>query len=188
MKTILLPALRLLLAMTALTGAVYPLILTAAAHALFPRGAGGSLVTRQNRTTGSSLLAQRCTGATWFHPRPSAADYATVASGASNLGPASATLRDLIASRRTALQQEHGLSSNAPVPEELLLASGSGLDPHLSPAAARFQVNRVAAARGLAPERILALLEAAIEPPQFGFLGQARVNVLHLNLAVEALK
>ena len=115
-------------------------------------------------------------------------DYTTLPSGASNLGPTSGQLQTNVLNNLAALRAAHNLATNAPVPADLLFASGSGVDPHISPEAARFQIGRVAASRNLPVERITALVEQFVEPPQYGFLGEARVNVLKLNLALDALK
>ncbi|HMO65062.1 MAG TPA: potassium-transporting ATPase subunit KdpC [Verrucomicrobiota bacterium] len=183
----LLTALRLFLALTVLTGALYPLAVTGLASLLFPRQAAGSVVTRDGRPVGSELLAQKFAGDRWFWPRPSAADFATVASGASNHGPTSSNLVAAVAARAAAFRAAHGLAADAPVPAELVFASGSGLDPHLSPDAARLQAGRVARARGLDPACVRALVEAHIEGPQLGVLGEPRVNVLRLNLALDLI-
>ena len=179
MKTIL-QSLRALLVLTILTGVLYPLIVTAAAKLLFAKQANGSLVERDGRIIGSALLAQKTENPRYFWPRPSAADYATVASGASNQGPTSAVLAKAVEDRRAKFGPD--------APADLLTASGSGLDPHISPEAARLQASRVAAERSLSNEKVAALIDAQIEPPQLGFLGNARVNVLALNLALDALK
>ncbi len=188
MKTTLYPALRLLVLLTLVTGLAYPLLITAIARTVFPDQSRGSPALVDGKLRGSTLLAQEFTSPTYFFPRPSAGSYATVASGASNLGPASRMLRKTIDTRRAALLQAHNLPAGTTVPEELLTASGSGLDPHLSPVAARFQVNRVAAARGLEPARVEAMVGAMTENRQWGFLGEPRINVLKLNLALDALK
>lgn len=188
MKNTLLPALRVLALLTVLSGFAYPFLITAAARAVFPGKARGSPIIKDGKLRGSSLLAQEFKSERYFFPRPSAGNYATVASTASNLGPTSATLQELVARRRTGLQQTHGLTPSASVPEELLLSSGSGLDPHLSPQAAHFQVDRVAHARGLDPARVRAMVDQMTEHPQLGFLGETRVNVLLLNLALDAQK
>ena len=185
-----LPALRLLLFLTLLTGVAYPLAVTGIARLAFRQAAGGSLVEFDGRVVGSELLAQSFTNLTMFWPRPSGGDFATVPSGASNKGPTSADLRKAVEERAVRLRQAHGLAPDAPVPAELLLASGSGLDPHISPAAARFQIERVAKARGLDAERrqrLAKLVEQVVEPPQLGFLGEPRVSVLKLNLALKEL-
>lgn len=177
MKTIL-HSLRLLLVLTALTGAAYPLLVTGIARVAFREAANGSIVTRGGQPAGSALLSQKTDGAKYFWPRPSAGDFATVPSGASNQGPTSAGLAKSIAGRRGKLGQDASA--------ELLTASGSGLDPHLSPAAAKHQAARIASARKIAVERVNALVDRFTEGPQFGFLGEPRVNVLALNLALDA--
>ena len=134
---------------------------------------------------GSELLAQQFTGPTYFWPRPSAGTYATVPSGASNLGPTSAALQTNVANNLKALRDAHKLPADAPVPSDLVFTSASGLDPHVSPEGARFQVARVAAARGAPEDRVRALEESFVEAPQWGVFGQARVNVLKLNLALD---
>lgn len=173
-------SLRALIVLTLLTGVAYPLVVTVIGQAVFPTQAHGSLVKSADTLTGSSLLAQKFTAQKYFWPRPSAADFGTVASGASNQGFTSKKLVDAVAERRTAL--------GAAAPSDLLYASASGLDPHISVEAARFQIARVAAARSLAPDILAVLVGQATEPPQFGFLGQARVNVLKLNLALDAAR
>ena len=190
-----LPALRLFAVLTLLTGIVYPLTVSAFARLLFPKQAGGSLVVVGGRVRGSALLAQRFASSRYLWPRPSAGDdgtnYATVASAASNQGPTSAGLKLAVAARADALRAAHGLATDASVPPELVLASGSGLDPHLSPDAVRFQLDRVGRARGFnAAQRtaLARLVEQSIEPPQWGFLGEPRVNVLTLNLALDQLE
>ena len=190
-----LPALRLFAALTLLTGVLYPLTVTALARLLFPKQAGGSLVVRDGHVRGATLLAQRFGSPRYFWPRPSAGDdgrdYVTVASAASNQGPTSAGLKQAVAARADALRAAHGLATDASVPPELVLASGSGLDPHLSPDAVRFQLDRVGRARGFnAAQRtaLARLVEQSIEPPQWGFLGEPRVNVLTLNLALDQLE
>lgn len=176
MKEIL-TALRALVVLTIVTGILYPLAVTGIAQALFPEQARGSLVKRGDSLVGSSLLAQKFVGAAYFHPRPSAADFSTVASGASNQGFTSKKLLDAVKERRNAL--------GAGAPPDLLYTSGSGLDPHISPEAATFQTARVAAARGWPTEKIDMLIAENTEEPQYGFLGQARVNVLKLNIALD---
>ena len=144
---------------------------------------------------GSELLAQRFGDDKYFWARPSAGDdgtnYATVASSASNLGPTSSNLISTVRGRIASFQSANGMATNAAIPSDMAFASGSGLDPHISPEAARLQVNRVAAARNFSPEqkqKISALVEQSVESPQLGFLGDARVNVLKLNLALDLLK
>jgi len=172
-------ALRLLLFMTLLTGLIYPLAFTGIAAVLFPQQSTGSLRETGGKAIGSDLVAQKFEAPRYFWPRPSAAEYSTVASGASNKGPTSADLRVAIDARRKKF--------GADAPIDLLTASGSGLDPHLSPAAARFQIARVAEVRGLPAQQLEDLVARTIEPPQFGFIGEPRVNVLRLNLALDQI-
>jgi len=185
MKKLLIQSIRLLILMTVLTGLVYPLVVTGVAQWAFPDQANGSLLRRDCQVVGSALLAQPFTSERYFWPRPSAADLATVPSGASNLGPTSATLQSKVSDRAKAFRATHHLADDAHVPADMVYASGSGLDPHISPEAARLQAGRVAAARGLTKEQVLALVERSIEQPQLEFLGELRVNVLRLNLALD---
>lgn len=183
-------ALRMLLVLTVLTGLVYPFFVTITAQLAFGQKANGSLITENGRSIGSIWIAQKFTNTTYVWPRPSAGDYATVASGASNKGPTSTDLKQVIEERATALRSAHGLAVDAPVPAELLFASGSGLDPHLSPEAVRFQMERIAIARKFNAQQkdnMTRLVESLIELPQWGFLGEPRVNVLKLNLALDKL-
>jgi len=175
MKNLLI-SLRLLAVMTVLTGILYPLSLVAVGR-IFPGQAGGSVIVRGGKPVGSSLLAQKNESPRYFQPRPSAADYATVASGASNLGPTSAALAKAIAERRALWGPD--------VPVDLITTSGSGLDPHLSPEAALFQARRVADARGIPIADVVLLMKKFTDGPQFGFLGEPRVRILELNLSLD---
>jgi K+-transporting ATPase ATPase C chain len=175
-----------LLALTVITGAVYPLVVTGIARVLFPRQASGSLVERDGRVVGSEVCGQAFADARWFHGRPSAtaAPYDAKASSGSNYGPTSAPLAQAFQARAAALRAE---GVTGPLPADLLTASGSGLDPHISPAAAFAQVERVARARTIDPAQVHALVEARVELPTFGVLGDERVNVLLLNLDLDDL-
>ena len=182
-----LQSIRQLVVWTLITGGLYPLAMTLVAHVAFPDQAEGSLVMRDGKLVGSALIAQQFQGPKYFWPRPSAGTYATVPYGASNLGPTSAQLQTNVNNNLAALRTAHHLAADAPVPSDLVFTSASGVDPHISPEAARFQVSRVAAARGLAEDKVAALVEAHIEPLQWGFLGEPRVNVLLLNLALDEI-
>ncbi len=180
-----LQSIRQTLLWTVVAGILYPLTLTVFAQLVFRDQANGSLVERDGKIVGSALLAQQFQGDKYFWPRPSAATYGTMPSGASNYGPTSANLQKNVDSNLAALRTAHKLPADAPVPADLVFASASGVDPHISPEGARFQIARVAAARGLGVDQVTALVEKFIEPPQWGFLGEARVNVLLLNLALD---
>ncbi len=184
----LLPAIRATVVTLVLTGLLYPLVVTGIAKVLFPRRAEGSFVTDDaGKVVGSELLAQRFSNPAYFQPRPSAAGekgYDPLASGGSNLGPTSKKLRDQASATAAQLAKDNP-EAPGPVPVELVTASGSGLDPHVSPAAALWQVPRVAKARGVAAERIRALVDETIEERDLGVLGEPRVNVLLLNLALD---
>jgi K+-transporting ATPase ATPase C chain len=197
-KNAIISAARMFLVLLVVTGIVYPVVMTLAAGALFPSQASGSLVTVDGQVVGSSLMAQPFTADRYFWPRPSAVNYGIdpvtgglAASGGSNLGPTSADLQKAIQERAAVIRAKNGLAPDAPIPPDLLFASGSGLDPHISPAAARLQIDRVAKARGFSAaqqDQLTALVESSIEYPQLGVLGEPRVNVLMLNLALDQLK
>src|SRR4029077_1715542 len=177
---------------TVVTGIVYPLVITAIAHLAFNEQANGSLVSRDGKIIGSALLAQQFTGTNYFWPRPSACSYGTgasglVASSGSNLGPTSAPLQTNVMNNVAAFITGNNLPTNTVVPADMVYASASGLDPHISPEAAQLQIARVAASRGLSPDKVKALVDRFTEPPQWGFLGQARVNVLLLNVALDGM-
>ena len=193
MLTLLRPALVLTALFTLLTGLAYPLAITGLAQGLLPHQANGSLITRGDRIVGSELIGQAFSGPRYVHGRPSAttaadpadatktvdAPYNAAASGGSNLGPSSRALLEAVQARAAA-------AGIAPAPADLVTASASGLDPHVSPAAAMAQAARVAAARGVAPARVEALVQRHTEGRSFGVLGEPRVNVLALNLALDA--
>ena len=178
MTSLLRPALSLMLLMTAITGVIYPLAVTGIAQLAFPEQANGSLIHgRDGQVQGSALIAQDFSGESWFHPRPSAGAFATVASAASNLAPSNPAL----ALRIKASAAEQAVADQGPVPLALLTTSGSGLDPHLPPAAIRYQLARVAASRGLPEQTVEQLVKQHIEQP---LEGPPVVNVLLLNRAL----
>jgi K+-transporting ATPase ATPase C chain len=180
-------SLRIFAVLTVVTGVLYPLAVTGISWICFRDKANGSLVTRDGKTIGSSLLAQKFESDRYFWPRPSAVDFATVASGASNLGLTSAKLNEQVAERAAKLREAHHLSADAPLALDMIYTSGSGLDPHISPEAARSQVIRVAKARNLDENRVTELLDRSTEDPQLTVLGEPRVNVLKLNLELDAM-
>ena len=190
MKNTLRPALVLFLVLTLLTGVAYPLVVTGAARLLFPEQAAGSLILRDGKPVGSRLIGQNFAEPGHFWGRPSATGpmpYNASASGGSNQGPLNPALVDAVKSRIDALRAADP-GNAAPVPVDLVTASASGLDPHISPAAAAYQAARVARVRGLALDRVRQLVAQETETPLFGLLGEARVHVLRLNLALDALK
>lgn len=195
MAVIIRPAIAVVVLFTLLLGLAVPLAFTGIAGIAFPTQAGGSLVERDGRVIGSALLGQNFTSDRYFHPRPSAtteadpedrgstraAPYNAASSAASQLGPTSAMLLDAVKQRVAAI-------GSGPVPADAAYASGSGLDPHISPENAARQIRRVAAARGLPEARLVELVSQQVEDRQFGLLGEPRVNVLRLNLALDAMK
>jgi len=181
------PAVVMLLVLTALAGLAYPAAITGLAGILFPKQAGGSLIVKDNVVVGSELIGQPFAGDGYFWSRPSATTpnpYNASSSGGSNLGPANEDLLKSVADRAEAFRQAN---PGAPVPVDMVTASASGLDPHITPAAALLQVPRVAAKRGLPEETVRGLVLSNVEERQLGILGEPRVNVLKLNLALSSL-
>ena len=190
MKEQLKPALMTFLVLTVLTGLVYPLAVTGLAQLLFPHQANGSLIVRNGKIIGSELIGQYFDAPQYFWGRPSATSpfpYNAAASSGSNLGPTNPALAEAVKVRIAALKAADP-GNETPIPVDLVTASGSGLDPHISPASAAYQVSRVARARGLEEEAVRQFVTQHTEGRQFGFLGERRVNVLLLNLALDEMK
>jgi K+-transporting ATPase ATPase C chain len=184
------PAAAVFIVLTVVTGLLYPALITALAQTLFPHQATGSLIARDRQLVGSSLIGQTFTDPKYFWSRPSATTpqpYNGGASTGSNLGPLNPDLAEAVRARVAALRAADP-GNTAPVPVDLVTASGSGLDPEISVAAARYQVGRVARARGVAPELLEGLIRAHSRERVLGFLGEPRVNVLELNLALDTLR
>ena len=189
---LLIQSIRVTILWSIITGVIYEAVITGFAQVVFHHQAEGSLVMRDGKVIGSALLAQQFTGSNYFWPRPSSCSYGTgptgiAASSGSNLGPTSGALQTNVNNNISAFISGNNLSTNTVVPVDMVYASASGLDPHISPEAARLQVSRVAAARGMKEDAVKNLVEQFVEPPQWGFLGQERVNVLLLNVALDKL-
>ncbi len=175
----------MMLILTVLTGFIYPGLVTALCRVLFPRQSQGSLVAANGAIVGSELIGQGFARPEYFHPRPSAAGsgYDPLASGGSNLGPTNPKLKEEVGRSVASFREQNGY--RGPVPADAVTSSGSGLDPHISPAAAEAQVERVARARGLSADQVRSLLAQHIEARTYGFIGEPRVNVLALNMALD---
>ena len=186
MRRQLLPALGMLLVFTVLTGLLYPLTVTGVSQLAFNAEANGSLVERDGVVVGSALVGQAFTSPGYFHPRPSAIDYAAEVSNGSQLGPTNPDLLVLVEERAQAYREENGLEIDASVPVDAVTASGSGLDPLISVANASIQAERVARERGLSVEVVMSLIELNTVPRALGFLGEPGVNVLQLNIAIDS--
>jgi potassium-transporting ATPase KdpC subunit len=186
MKKNLIIAVLMTLVTTVLFGLLFPLMITGLAQVLFPRQANGELITRNSRVVGSRLIGQSFTSPGYFHSRPSAAGtgYDAGNSGGSNLGPTNQSLVARVQGDADRLQAEN---PSAPIPMDLLTSSASGLDPHISPEAAEFQVKRVAKERGLSEDVVREAVRQHTQSRQFGFLGEPRVNVLELNLTLDEI-
>jgi len=182
------PGLRINIFMTILFGIAYPLVVTGISQVAFPRQANGSLIVSDGKVIGSELIGQNFTRAEYFQPRPSAAGndgYDATSSSASNLGPTNQKLIDRVKASVEKFRKENP-DYTGPIPADLVTASASGLDPHLSPDSAKAQAARVAKARGMSPDQVAQLIAEFTEPPSLGLLGEPRVNVLKLNLALDS--
>jgi len=190
MKTLIRPAVMLFILLSVITGLIYPLVVTGIGQAVFPAQVAGSLIERDGKPVGSRLIGQNFTDPKYFWGRPSATGpypYNAAASSGSNLGPLNPALKEAVESRVRALRAADP-GNTQPVPVDLVTTSASGLDPHISPAAAEYQVARVARVRGLAPEIVRNLVTQQTEDRQWGVFGEPRVNVLELNLALDGLR
>ncbi len=190
MKTQTVIALKFLLVMTILCGIVYPLLMTGVAQLSFPSKANGSLIKKDGKIIGSELIGQKFDSTIYFWSRPSAIGYNPIPSGASNYGPTSDTLRKLVEARRQLFAKMNSIENVLSIPKEMIFTSGSGLDPHISPAAALMQVGRISLARHFdknQQEKLLEKVKEMTEAPQFLFLGEQRINVLLLNFALDKM-
>jgi len=191
MKTQSVIALKILLVMTVLTGVVYPLTMTGILQLAFPGRSNGSMVYREGQIIGSELIGQKFDSSIYFWPRPSAIDYNPIPSSGSNLGPASNKLKAQVEQRRELLLKVHHIDHQSEIPIEMIVASASGLDPHISPEAALMQASRVASARNLnenQKDELLQLISDLSEKPQILIFGQPRINVFKLNLALDNIR
>jgi K+-transporting ATPase ATPase C chain len=190
MKTQLIISIKIFAVLTVLCGVIYPLLITGIAQTVFPNKANGSMIIIDNKVVGSELIGQKFDSASYFQSRPSAVDYNPLPSGGSNLGPSSEKLKEQVLEREKHFRKVNELHESIKVPSEMLFASASGLDPHISPKAALSQVERVASARNLNSEQkqqLVKLVNDLTEKPQFSLLGESRINVLKLNLDLDHL-
>lgn len=191
MKTQMVIALKFVVLMTILTGIIYPLFMTGVAQLSYHSKANGSLILKDGKIIGSELIGQKFDSSIYFWSRPSAIGYNPVPSGATNYGPTSDTLRKLVNARRVLFSQANSLDKTSVIPKEMLFASGSGLDPHISPEAANLQITRVANARHFndsQKEILIKTIRDLSVSPQFLFLGEPRINVLSLNLGLDKIQ
>lgn len=191
MKTQLFMAFKVLLIMTILTGIIYPLVMTGLSQLSYPHKANGSLIMKDNKVIGSELLSQKSDSIIYFESRPSAIGYNPIPSGATNYGPTSDTLRKLANSRRALFAEINSIADSASVPKEMIFASASGLDPHISPESAIMQVDRIARERqftNIQKDILLANIQQLTQGPHLLILGESRVNVLKLNLQLDKME
>ena len=190
MKTQTIIALKFLVVMTILTGIIYPFLMTGVAQLSFPSKANGSMVLRNGKIIGSELIGQNFDSTIYFWSRPSAIGYNPIPSGATNYGPTSDTLKKQVTARRISFAAKNSMTNVNAIPKEMIFASGSGLDPHISPEAAMIQLSRVAIARKFdetKKEQLQKLINDLTEKPQFSFFGEPRINVFLLNLSLDKL-
>jgi K+-transporting ATPase ATPase C chain len=190
MKTQSIIAVKFLLVMTTLTGIIYPVFITGIAQLIFPHKANGSLIAKNGKIIGSELIGQKFDSSIYFWSRPSAVDYNPIPSGASNFGPISGKLKKLVHYNRIAFAAANGIVDTITVPPEMLYASASGLDPHISTGAAIMQIDRVARSRNFnndQEQKLVQLIKMLTEPPQFRCLGEKRINILLLNLKLDEI-
>jgi K+-transporting ATPase ATPase C chain len=190
MKTQLIISIKIFAVLTVLCGVVYPLFITGIAQLVFPAKANGSLILQGNKVIGSELIGQKFDSIIYFSSRPSATDYNPLPSGGSNLGPTSSKLKQLVTERTSQFAKFNLLSGSDAIPSEMLFASASGLDPHISPKAALLQVDRIVKARNFdnnQKQKVIELIASKTESPQFDVLGATRINVLILNLELDKI-
>jgi potassium-transporting ATPase KdpC subunit len=190
MKTLIV-SIKAMLLLSLLTGILYPLLITGIAMAFFPKKANGSLIMKNDTLIGSGLIGQKFSSAVYFHSRPSASGYSALPSGGTNLGPTNHKLLESVLANRKTFLELNDLDSITFIPSEMVFASGSGLDPHISPKAALLQADRVARSRKFSAaqrDKLIRLIENLTEPPQFLMLGEERINILQLNIALDEIR